>query len=96
MEQVARVEEDAEERVAEPAVDDGLEDAARLADAERHVPLGDRLEVRRDEPLDVVLDALRELRRVRDDEARAARERPPDPEGRREGVAALDDAGRSG
>ena len=58
---VAGVEPDPEERVAEPAVDDLLEHAARLADVERLVPLRDRLEVRGDEPLDVVADAGRQL-----------------------------------
>ena len=43
---MARVEEDAEERVAQVAVDDLLERSARLADAQRAVPLGDRLEIR--------------------------------------------------
>ena len=52
---VARVEEDAEERVAEPPVDD-LRGARRPVwpIAERLVPLGDGLEVRPDEPVDVV------------------------------------------
>ena len=39
---VAGVQEDPEERVAEVAVDDLLERAAGLADAQRPVPLGDR------------------------------------------------------
>ena len=51
---MARVQEDPEERVAEVAIDDLLERAAGLADVERAVPLGDRREVRPDQPLDVV------------------------------------------
>ena len=94
---VARVEEDAEERVAEVAVDDRLEGAAGLADVQRLVPLGDRREVRR-------RPAARRSRRspsgssggVLDDEPGAAVERAPDPEGHRERVAALDRRGRPG
>ena len=92
MEQVPGVEEDPEERVTEAAVDDGLQRAARLADADGRVPLGDRLEVRRDEALHVVAHAVRELRRVGHDEARATRERSPDAERGRERVAPLDRA----
>ena len=87
---VARVEEDPEERVAQAAVDDRLERAAGLADVERLVPLGDGLEVRPDEPVDVVADSVGQLRGVLDDEARATVERAPDPERDRERVAALD------
>ena len=54
MQLVARVEPDAEERVAQPAVDDLLERAADLADVERAVPLRDGLEVRPGEAVDVV------------------------------------------
>ncbi len=54
MDLVTRIEEDAEERVAEVALDDVVERAAGLPDAERPVPLRDRLEVRPDQPLDVV------------------------------------------
>ena len=67
---MARVQEDPEERVAEVAVDDRLERAAGLADVERLVPLGDRGEVRPDQPIDVVADPGRQLRRVLDEEAR--------------------------
>ena len=56
---MAGVEEDAEERVAEVPVDDRLQRAAHLTDVQRPVPLGDRLEVRADEPLDVVADRRR-------------------------------------
>ena len=61
-----------------------------LADVQRAVPLGDRREVRRDEALDVVLGALRQLGRVLDDEAGPAVQRAPDPERDGEGVAPLD------
>ena len=90
VELVAGVEEDAEERVAEAAVDDRLERPAGLADVERAVPLGHGREVRPDEPLDVVADPVGQLGRVLDDEARPAGEGAPDPERRREPVAALD------
>ena len=63
VELVTRVEEDAEELVAEMAVDDLLQGPAHLADVQRAVPLGDRLEVRRDQPLDVVGGPVRERRR---------------------------------
>ena len=59
---MARVQEDAEERIAQPALDDLVQRAAGLADPQRAVPLGDGLEVRADEPLDVVLDRLGQLR----------------------------------
>ena len=75
---VAGVEEDPEERVAEPPVDDLLEHPARLPDAQRPVPLGDRLEIRPDEPLDVVADARRQLAGVLDDEPGPAVQRAPD------------------
>ena len=87
---MAGVEEDPEERVAEVAVDDRLERAAGLADPQRAVPLGDRREVRPDEPLDVVADPVRQLGGVLDDEPGPAVERAPDPERDREPVAALD------
>ncbi len=87
---VPGVQEDPEERVAEVAVDDVEQRAAGLPDVQRPVPLGDRLEVRRHQPLDVVADPVRQLRRVLDDEAGAAVERAPDPERDREPVAALD------
>ena len=93
---MARVEEDPEERVAEPPLDDLVERAARLADAECAVPLGDGLEIRPDEPVDVIADSRRQLGGVLDDEPRAAVERAPDPERDREPVAALDRAGRPG
>ena len=85
---VAGVEEDPEERVAEVAVDDLLQRPADLADVQRAVPLGHRLEVRRDEPLDVVGDPVGELGRILGDEAGAAvearpRSRTPPSAGRR-------------
>ena len=52
--------------------------AAGLADAQRAVPLGDRLEVRRHQPLDVVADAARQLGGVLDHEAGPAVQRAPD------------------
>jgi hypothetical protein len=54
------------------------------------VPLGHRLEVRADEPLDVVADPVGQLGRVLDDEPGAAVQRPPDPERDREAIAAFD------
>ena len=90
------VEEDPEERVAEMAVDDGLERAAGLADVQGAVPLGDGREVGADQALDVVGDAGREPGRVLDDETGPAGERAPDPEGDREPVAALDRRDRPG
>ena len=96
MDLVPGVQEDPEERVAEPAVDDRLEGAARLADAERVVPLGDRLEVRSNEPLDVVADARRQLAGILDDESRPAVQRAPDPERDREPVSSLDPSRRPG
>src|SRR5688572_26670633 len=92
MELVARVEEDPEERVAEPACDDLVERPARLADPERAVPFGDRLEVRPDEPVHVVADPGRQLARVLEDESRPTIERAPDPEGHGEPVAPLNRA----
>ena len=88
------VEEDAEERVGEAAVDDRLEGAAGLADVEGPVPLGDGLEVRADEPFDVIADLRRQVRRIVGDEARPAGEGAPDPECRREAIATLDRADR--
>ena len=76
--------------VAEMAVDDLLQRPADLADVQRAVPLGDRLEVRRDQPLDVVGDPVGQLRRVLGDEAGTAVERTPDPERHRQRIAALD------
>src|SRR6185295_20256156 len=87
---VAGVEEDAEERVREPAGDDLVELAPGRADAERAVPLCDRGEVRPDESVDVVADRLGQLGGVVDDPAGPAVERAPGPEGGREGIAALD------
>ena len=65
-------------------------DSPGLADMQRFVPLGDGLEVRSDQPLDVVLDLRREFRSVLDDEPGATVEGAPDAERRREAVAALD------
>ena len=76
---MAGVEEDAEERVAEVPIDDARQLAAGDADVERLVPLGDGVEVGRHEPLDVVLDAARQLGGVLDHEARATVEGAPDP-----------------
>ena len=65
--------------------------AARLADVERLVPLGDRLEIRPDQPLDVVGDR-RPAAPSASSTTNPARqvERAPDPERDREPVAALD------
>ena len=87
---MAGIEEDAEERVAEVAVDDLLEHASHLADVQRLVPLGHGGEVGHDEPLDVVVDPCGQLRRLLDDEACPAVECAPDAEGRRQRIAALD------
>ena len=96
MDLVAGVEEDPEERIAEPAIDDRLERATDLADPERAVPLRDRLEVRPDEPLDIVPDRRRELALVLDDEPGPAIERAPDSERDGEPVASLESPGRPG
>ena len=93
---MARVEEDAEERVAQPAVDDLLQRAAGLSDAQRPVPLDDGLEVRTGEALDVVADAGLQLAGVLDDPTGTAVERSPDTERGRERVATLDRAGPTG
>src|SRR6187402_3946084 len=85
-----RVQEDPEEGIAEMLVDDGLERPARLTDAQRAVPRGDRREIRRDQAIDVVADLVPELARILHDEARPAGQRPPDAERRGERVAALD------
>ncbi len=82
---VAGVEEDAEERVAQPAVDDLLQRAAGLADAQRPVPLDDRLEIRPGEPLDVVADADLQLAASSTTQPGATVERAPDSERGREG-----------
>ena len=60
------------------------------ADAHRAVPLGDRREVRRHQPIDVVADPLGQLVRRLDHEPGPAGERAPDAEGGREPIAALD------
>ena len=44
------IERDPEERIAQVAVDDGLEFATDLPDVQRAVPVGDGREVRSDEP----------------------------------------------
>ena len=94
--EVPRVEEDAEEWVAQVAVDDGLQGTAGLAHVEGLQPLGDGQEVGRHQALHVVGDARRQLRGLLHHEAGPAVQRAPDAEGGREGVAALDDAGRVG
>ena len=92
MDLVPGVQEDPEERVAEPAVDDLLERPARLPDADRAIPLGDRLEIRSHELLDVVADARRQLAGILDDEPGPAVQRAPHAECHREPVSALDPA----
>ena len=87
---VAGVEEDAEERVAQPTLDDRGQLTADGAHPERCVPLGDGLEVGRHEPLHVVGDAGRQLGRILDDEARPTGQPAPDPERDREPIAPLD------
>ena len=88
---MAGVQEDPEERVAEAAGDDLVQDARRSADPQGAVPLGDGGEVRPDEPVDVVADRRRQLRGVLDDETGAAVERAPDTEGDCEPIAPFDD-----
>ena len=75
---MAGIERDPEERITQTAVDDRLQLATHLADVQRAVPLGHRLEVRRHQPLDVVGGPVGELRRVLGDETGAAIERSPD------------------
>src|SRR5688572_14515398 len=87
---VARIEEDPEERIAEPAPDDLRQRTSGLSDPERPIPLGHRLEIRTDQPLDVVTDARGKLRLARDDEACTAVEGAPDAERRGEWIAARD------
>ena len=93
---MARVQRDPEERIADSARDRGVHRRAGLADPQRRIPRPDRLEVRPHEPIDVVADVLVKVRGILDDEAGAAVERAPDPEGDRERIAALDGVGRPG
>ena len=65
-------------------------DAAGLAHVQRRVPLGDRGEVRSDEPLDVVADPIRQAGCVLDHPTRPAGQRAPDPECDRERIAVFD------
>ncbi len=76
---MTRVEEDAEEGVAESAVDDLLQDAAGLADAKGPVPLDHCLEVGADETVDVVGDPGRQLALAADHEPGPAVQRPQTP-----------------
>ena len=62
---MAWIDEQSEERVAEPALDDRGERGGGLADMERGVPLRDRREVRRREAPDIVPNSLREFRGIR-------------------------------
>src|SRR5215218_5358180 len=87
---MARIEEDSEEGVAESLSDDLVQYAADLTDPQGAVPLRHRLEIWRDEPLDVIADRGREPCAVLDHEPGATGQRAPDPERRREGVAAFD------
>src|SRR5262245_14858476 len=87
---MARVEVDAEECVTQSPVDDGLERAADLADVQRGVPLGDRLEVWPDQAGYVVLDVVRKLRRVLDDESGSTVQGAPDAVRDCEAVTAFD------
>ena len=86
------VEEDPEERIAEPLHDRVVQRAAGRPDAQALVPRGDRLEVRRHEALDVIPDRGRELGRVLDHEAGTRVERTPHAERDGERIAALDRA----
>ena len=71
-------------------VDDVRTARRRLADPQRPVPLGDRLEIGRHEAVHVIADAGGQLVLVRDHEPGPAGERAPDPERDGEAVAALD------
>ena len=62
MDEVARIEDDAEERIAEVALDERVDLAAGDADADRLVPFGGAGEVGRGQPLDVVADVVRQAR----------------------------------
>src|SRR5581483_8180521 len=92
MDEVARVEREVEERVAEVPAHHGVDVAARDADADRLVPLRRTGEVGGCELVDVIADAGGKVRRILDQEAGAAGEPAPDPEGAGEGIAALDPA----
>ena len=61
MDQVAGVEADAEEGIAEMALHDLVQPAGGQADGERLVPLDHRREVGRYQPGDIVADAGRQL-----------------------------------
>ena len=87
---MAGIENDAEERVAQVAIDDLVEDAAGLADVQRAIPFRDGLEVRPDKSIDVIADRAGQPGRVLDHEPGPAVERTPDAEGHGEPVAALD------
>src|SRR6476620_12409699 len=73
-----------------PSIDHLLERTTDLADPERLVPLRHGLEIRPNEPIDIVPGRARELRRILDHEAGAAVQGAPDPEGDGERVTAFD------
>jgi hypothetical protein len=90
VELVTRVQEDPEERIAEPVRDDLVDGAGPLANPQRPVPLGDRLEVGADEPLDVVADSVRQLVLALDNESGPTVQCAPDAEGGREPITSFD------
>ena len=89
---MSRIEGDPEELVTEVTIDDRLQLAAHLPDAERAVPFGDGLEIRGNETVDVVVRTVGQFGRVLDHEPGAAIEGSPDAERHGERIAALDPA----
>ena len=87
---MAGVQEDPKERIAEMAIDDLLKHSADLADVQCFVPRDYGLEVRSNQPLDVVMDLDWQLTSVLDNETSAAVEGAPNAESCREPVPALD------
>src|SRR5664280_2129350 len=90
MDLVPRIERDAEERIAQVAVNGLMQDTSRLADAQGAVPIGDGLEIRLHEASHVVPDSRWELVGTADHKAGAAVQSTPNAEGDREGITALD------
>ena len=87
---VPGIEKEPEEGIAQVPVDDVEQDATGLAHVQRRIPLGDRAEVRPDQPLDVVADPVRQLGCVLDHPPCPARQRAPDPERDRERIPVFD------
>ncbi len=89
---MSRVQEDTEERVPQPPIDDLMEDCSGLANMERLVPLDDCFEIRPDESIDIVLDLSRKFRGVFDYKPGPTVEGAPNAECHRESVSPLDSA----